>query len=73
MSWVNIVRVLGGEVVGVHVMPSDDETPDTPRPEHIAEFYCPCRPRVIRDTIFEPPVISHREPSQPGAEDLPDA
>lgn len=71
MSWVNVIaRDAEGVVVGVHVMPAEG---DEPLPEHVAEWACPCRPRVIRDSIFTPPIISHRAPFHPGANTLPDA
>jgi hypothetical protein len=71
MSWLTVVAYQDGAIHSVHVLPADDD--GIPLPSHVLTFGCPCRPKVIEDNVFRPPVMSHREPFHPGANTPPDA
>lgn len=55
----------------VHVVPVDDE--GYPLAGHEPHGGCPCRPRIVKATPLDDPIISHREPRHPGAIDTLDA
>jgi hypothetical protein len=73
MSWVNVIAYEDGEIVGVHVMPAGPAvmTEPQPLPGHVATFACPCRPTIIRDELFHPPIFSHHDAFTEGSSDRP--